>query len=53
MLVLKRKKDEWIQIQHGADTIKIYLTDLDSGSAKIGIVAKQSYKILRSELLTL
>ena len=51
MLVLTRKEGESIILQIGEDKIEITLTEIRSNSVRLGIEAKEDYKIIRKEII--
>ena len=54
MLILSRRKEESVTITDGETNevvVVITITDLQKSSVRLGLQAKQRYKIARTELL--
>jgi carbon storage regulator CsrA len=51
MLVVTRKKRESITIQCGEKLIRVVVTRVERGSAKLGIIADAEVKVARTELI--
>lgn len=51
MLVLTRKRGEWIRIEAGDEVIEVTVVYCDGGKVRIGVQASPLVRIVRAELL--
>lgn len=51
MLVVTRRKNESVTILCGNEKVKIMITGVERGAVKLGFIADQKVKIVRSEIV--
>ncbi len=52
MLVLSRRKNETIELEHDGTVIKVTVVRIDSSRVRLGFEAPQDVRIIRSEIKT-